>query len=82
MKKPDYTTICKNGVAYMMRDGTCKNISGVDDSVEEVTFGDGIDVINIPEGNVYEHVKRICIGESVKGICIPNSLFPNVREVK
>lgn len=82
MKKPECTTICKNGVTYMMRNGICKNISSVDDSVEEVTFGDGIDVINIPEGNVYEHVKRICIGESVKGICIPNSLFPNVREVK
>ena len=82
MKKPGYTTICKNGVTYMMRDGICKNISSVDDSVEEVTFGDGIDIINIPGGNVYEHVKCICIGESVKGICIPNSLFPNVREVK
>lgn len=82
MKKPEYTTICKNGVTYMMRNGICKNISSVDDSVEEVTFGDGIDVINIPEGNVYEQVKRICIGESVIGIHVPNSLFPNVREVK
>ena len=82
MKKPEYTTICKNGVTYMMRNGICKNISSVDDSVEEVTFGDGIDIINIPEGNVYEQVKRICIGESVIGIHVPNSLFPNVREVK
>lgn len=82
MKKPEYTTICKNGVTYMMRNGICKNISNVDDSVEEVTFGDGIDIINIPEGNVYEQVKRICIGESVIGIHVPNSLFPNVREVK
>lgn len=82
MKKPEYTTICKNGVTYMMRNGICKNISNVDDSVEEVTFGDGIDIINIPEGNVYEQVKRICIGESVISIHVPNSLFPNVREVK
>ena len=82
MKKPEYTTICKNGVTYMMRNGICKNISNVDDSVEEVTFGDGIDIINIPEGNVYEQVKRICIGESVISIYVPNSLFPNVREVK
>ena len=82
MKKPECTTICKNGVTYMMRNGICKNISSVDDSVEEVTFGDGVDIINIPEGNVYEHIKRICIGESVRSICIPNSLFPNVREVK
>lgn len=82
MKKPEYTTICKNGVTYMMRNGVCKNISNVDDSVEEVTFGDGIDIINIPEGNVYEQVKRICIGESVISIHVPNSLFPNVREVK
>lgn len=82
MKKPEYTTICKNGVTYMMRNGICKNMSNVDDSVEEVTFGDGIDIINIPEGNVYEQVKRICIGESVISIHVPNSLFPNVREVK
>lgn len=82
MKKPEYTTICKNGVTYMMRNGICKNIPNVDDSVEEVTFGDGIDIINIPEGNVYEQVKRICIGESVISIYVPNSLFPNVREVK
>ena len=82
MKKPEYTTICKNGVTYMMRNGICKNISNVDDSVEEVTFGDGIDIINIPEGNVYEQVKRICIGKSVISIHVPNSLFPNVREVK
>lgn len=82
MKKPEYTTICKNGVTYMMWNGICKNISNVDDSVEEVTFGDGIDIINIPEGNVYEQVKRICIGESVISIHVPNSLFPNVREVK
>ena len=34
MKKPEYTTICKNGVTYMMRNGVCKNISNVDDSVE------------------------------------------------
>ena len=48
MKKPEYTTICKNGVTYMMRNGVCKNISNVDDSVEEVTFGDGIDILNNP----------------------------------
>ena len=77
MKKPEYTTICKNGVTYMMRNGICKNISNVDDSVEEVTFGDGIDIINInsiPEVSLNETPSTVNITVPTAPASMPNTI--------
>lgn len=78
-----YKKVYKNGTTYHMSEsGACRDID-VEDWVEEVSFGDDVTKIWLRKNSKkrFENVKRIHIGKNVYSIEMPNTVFPNVREV-
>ena len=78
-----YKKVYKNGITYHMSEtGACRDID-VEDWVEEVSFGDDVTKIWLRKNSKkrFENVKRIHIGKNVYSIEMPNTVFPNVREV-
>lgn len=78
-----YKKVYKNGTTYHMSEtGVCRDID-VEDWVEEVSFGEDVTKIWLRKNSRkrFENVKRIHIGKNVYSIEMPNTVFPNVREV-
>ena len=78
-----YKKVYKNGTTYHMSEtGACRDID-VEDWVEEVSFGEDVTKIWLRKNSKkrFENVKRIHIGKNVYSIEMPNTVFPNVREV-
>lgn len=78
-----YKKVYKNGITYHMSEtGVCRDVD-VEDWVEEVSFGEDVTKIWLRKNSKkrFENVKQIHIGKNVYSIEMPNTVFPNVREV-
>ena len=70
-----------NDVDFFTNGVTCTDIN-VKDTVKQLCFQHMVIDIDRDNKKVFPSVEEICISPEVVNICIPNRMFPNVKNVK